>query len=134
MKINHVILDAGPLVAFLLAKDSLHEWAAGLFASLPLPFLTCEAVLSETFHRLRRDGKATGALCELIDDDAFSVAPTASLSTVARYVVQYRVDFADACLVALSEHFPAATVVTTDKRDFTLMRRFGKEPIPFIAP
>jgi predicted nucleic acid-binding protein len=134
MKIDRVILDTGPLVAVLSAKDSLHEWAVKLFNDLPLPSLTCEAVLSETFFRLRKDEKATGALCTMIDSGAFRVVPVASMGGVARYVVQYRVDFADACLVALSENFPTATIVTTDQRDFAVMRRFGRERMPFIAP
>jgi hypothetical protein len=83
---------------------------------------------------LRKDDKATGALCAMIDSGAFRVVPVASMGGIARYVVQYHVDFADACLVALSENFPTATIVTTDKRDFGIMRRFGKERIPFIAP
>jgi predicted nucleic acid-binding protein len=134
MKIERVILDTGPLVAVLSAKDSLHEWAVKLFNDLPLPGLTCEAVLSETFFRLRNDDKATGALCAMIESGAFRVIPVVSIGGIARYVVQYRVDFADACLVALSENFPTATIVTTDRRDFSTMRRFGKERIPFIAP
>jgi hypothetical protein len=70
----------------------------------------------------------------MIDRAAFRAIPVVSMGGVARYVVQYRVDFADACLVALSENFPTATIVTTDKRDFSIMRRFGRERIPFIAP
>ena len=134
MKIDRVIFDTGPLVAVLSAKDALHEWAVELFSDLPSPGLTCEAVLSETFFRLRKDDKAKGALCAMIDSGAFRVIPVASMGGIARYVMQYRVDFADACLVALSENFPTATIVTTDKRDFAIMRRFGKERIPFIAP
>jgi uncharacterized protein len=134
MRINEAILDAGPLVAALSARDALHRWAVKLFAELPLPCLTCEAVLSETFFRVRKDDKAAAALCEMIDGGAFRIVPIVTLGGVARYVVRYRIDFADACLVSLSENFPAATVITTDSRHFSFLRRFGKEPIPFIAP
>ena len=134
MRINEAILDAGPLVAVLSAKDALHGWAVKLFEELPLSCLTCEGVLSETFFRIRKDEKAAQALCEMIDGGAFRVVPIVTMGGVARYVVRYRVDFADACLVALSESFPAATVVTTDRRDFSILRRFGREPIPFVAP
>src|SRR5216684_2970877 len=92
MKIDRVIFDTGPLVAVLSAKDSLHEWAVELFSDLPSPGLTCEAVLSETFFRLRKDDKATGALCAMIDSGAFRVIPVASMGGIARYVMQYRVD------------------------------------------
>jgi len=134
MRTKETILDAGPLVAFLSVKDALHDWAVKVFADLPLPFFTCEAVLSETFFRIRKDEKAVLSLCEMIDGGAFRVVPIAALGGVARYVVRYQVDFADACLVSLSETFPAATVVTTDNRDFSFLKRFGKEPIPFIGP
>jgi predicted nucleic acid-binding protein len=134
MRINEAILDAGPLVAVLSAKDSFHDWALRLFKDLPLPCITCEAVLSEVFFRLRKDGKAAKALCEMIDGGAFRIVPIPTLGGVARYVVRYQVDLADACLVALSESFPGATVVTTDRRDFSILRRFGREPIPFAAP
>jgi uncharacterized protein len=134
MKISEAIMDTGPLVAALSAKDAFHGWAGAIFRDLPLPCLTCEAVLSEAFFRLRKDDRATGALCEMIDESAFKVLPVRTLGAVARYIGRYRVDFADACLVALSEQFPAAIVVTIDRRDFTVLRRFGREPIPFIAP
>jgi predicted nucleic acid-binding protein len=134
MKIREVILDAGPLVAVLSARDDLHAWARQLFSDLPLPCVTCEAVLSEAFFRLRHDENAMMALSEMIDGGAFQVTPIGSLSAVGRCVIRYRVDFADACLVALSEQFPNATVVTTDRRDFSVLRRFGKERIPFLAP
>jgi predicted nucleic acid-binding protein len=90
--------------------------------------------LSETFFRLRKNDVATAGLCELIDESAFRILPVRTLGAVARYIARYRVDFADACLVALSEQFPAATLVTIDRRDFTVLRRFGREAIPFLAP
>jgi predicted nucleic acid-binding protein len=134
MKISEVIMDTGPLVAALSAKDEFHGWAQGLLHELPVPWVTCEAVLSEAFFRLRKNEAATASLCELIDDSAFKILPVRALGAVARYIARYRVDFADACLVALSEQFPAATLVTIDRRDFTILRRFGREAIPFIAP
>ena len=134
MRINDAILDSGPLVAVLSARDSLHGWATKLFASLPIPCVTCESVLSETFFRIKKDEKATAALSEMIDGGAFRIMPVVSLGAIARYVVRHRIDFADACLVALSEQIPTAAVITTDRRDFVVLRRFGKEPIPFVAP
>jgi hypothetical protein len=42
--------------------------------------------------------------------------------------------FADACLVRLAELHPAASVLTTDTRDFSIYRRNGKERLQLIAP
>jgi hypothetical protein len=41
---------------------------------------------------------------------------------------------ADACIVRLSEILPKAVVYTTDKRDFSVHRRKGKETINTITP
>jgi hypothetical protein len=51
--INSVLLDTGPLVAFLNRHDDAHEWAVARFKEIEPPFLTCEAVLSETIHLLQ---------------------------------------------------------------------------------
>jgi hypothetical protein len=35
-----VIIDTGPMVAFLVADDLYHTWAVDRFAELPAPYLT----------------------------------------------------------------------------------------------
>jgi uncharacterized protein len=42
-----VIVDTGPLVAFLNANDSHHKWARESLMTVEPPLLTCQAVLSE---------------------------------------------------------------------------------------
>jgi hypothetical protein len=41
--------------------------------------------------------------------------------------------YADACIVRLSERFPAADVITVDS-DFEIYRRNGRQSIPLVAP
>jgi uncharacterized protein len=48
-----VIVDAGPLVAYLQKGDQDHDWAVEQFQWLHAPLLTCDAVLSEAFYLLR---------------------------------------------------------------------------------
>ena len=45
-----------------------------------------------------------------------------------------RMDFADACLVCMSEQSRVCKVVTVDRADFIVYRRNGKEPIPLLLP
>ena len=45
-----------------------------------------------------------------------------------------RMDLADASIVRLSELHPRAKVLTVDKADFKIYRRFGREPIPCDFP
>lgn len=134
MRNSLTILDSGPLVAALSKSDAHHAWACDQLRHAALPCLTCEAVLSETFFRIRSDGKAGRALAAMIDENAFKLVPMRTAGAIARTVLRYRVDFADACLVALSEDYPSATILTIDRRDFSILRRFGNERIPFVAP
>ncbi len=43
-------------------------------------------------------------------------------------------DFADLCLVRMSELNPKHSVITVDEKDFGIYRRNGRETIPLIIP
>ncbi len=45
-----------------------------------------------------------------------------------------RMDAADASLVILSEIHRNANIITTDRRDFSVYRRFGNRRLPVILP
>ena len=45
-----------------------------------------------------------------------------------------RMDAADASLVVLSEVHRRASIITTDRRDFTVYRRYGRYRLPVILP
>lgn len=45
-----------------------------------------------------------------------------------------RMQFADACVARLSEIVPDALVYTTDRRDFAIYRRRGRELIKTVMP
>jgi len=47
MKSKKVIIDTGPLVAFLNKRDTYHDWAYSQISILAPPIITSEAVLSE---------------------------------------------------------------------------------------
>lgn len=50
-------------------------------------------------------------------------------------MVKYdRVDAADASLVVLSEIHRNAKIITTDRRDFSIYRRFGRHRLPVSLP
>ena len=42
-----VLVDTGPLVAFLNRRDRFHDWTAAQWNQIAAPMLTCEAVVSE---------------------------------------------------------------------------------------
>jgi hypothetical protein len=43
-------------------------------------------------------------------------------------------DFCDLCVVRMSEPFPEHRVATVDRRDFSIYRRFTRQPIPITFP
>jgi predicted nucleic acid-binding protein len=45
---QRVIVDTGPLVALLAARDHRHDWTRQRLAEIAPPLITCEAVISET--------------------------------------------------------------------------------------
>lgn len=45
-----------------------------------------------------------------------------------------RMDLADATLVALSEQYPRAKLITIGRTDFTIYRRKDGKPVPCIMP
>lgn len=64
-----VILDTGPLVAYLSQGDDYHDWAVERFDSLAPLFWTCEAVLTEVAYLVRSDPKAMRLIGRFLDND-----------------------------------------------------------------
>ena len=47
-----VLVNTGPLVAFLNRRDRFHDWTAAQWNQIAAPMLTCEAVVSEVCYLL----------------------------------------------------------------------------------
>ena len=127
------IADTGFIVALRGKSKSEREWSSGLFRELGAPFLTCEAVLTEAAHLL-----APELVARLVKEGDFKVVfeVQQQIQPVWSLLKRYspRMDFADACVVRMSELFPDCQVVTADRTDFSFYRRFGSEPIPALFP
>lgn len=132
------ILDTGPLVGALDADDQWHAWAAKEFAGIRQPALTCDAVISEACFLLRTAPDAREKIFTLIERGVLRVVPILpdESPTVRALLSRYgeRMDYADACLIRLSELHRKHTVVTTDADDFRIYRRFGKQALLLRVP
>lgn len=133
-----VIVDTGPLVAFLRRDDSHHAWVTAQLTSLDPPLITCEAVLSEAAFLLRRVPRGPDALLALVRRKLVRVPfqLEAELPAIERLVGRYAnvpMSLADACLVRMSETHAGSVVLTLDS-DFRTYRRHGRNVIPLIAP
>jgi predicted nucleic acid-binding protein len=133
-----VVIDSGAIVAALRQHDQHHAWARAHFEAEQEPFVTCEAVISESFFLLERARGGKEALCGLLErsviavDFSFTDQQVETLRLVRRYH-DNPMSFADACLVRMVEQSHDAVVFTTDS-DFRTYRKNGRQIIPLIMP
>jgi predicted nucleic acid-binding protein len=135
---DQIILDTGPLVAFLNSRDKHHDWAVANFGQIQPPLLTCEAVISEACFLLRSWPHGAGSVFELLDrkvlEIAFSLAD--QLDPVSRLLRKYAnvpSSLADACLVRMAELHERSSVFTLDA-DFRIYRKHQRKAIPLLTP
>jgi uncharacterized protein len=133
-----VIVDAGPLVAYLKRDEEDHAWVVAQLKDLRRPLLTCEAVLSEAFFLLRGVHDGPSRLLELLERGLvvpdFTVRiQLAAIGQLMRRYESVPMSLADACLVRMSELAKDAVVFTLDS-DFRIYRRHGRQAIPLLFP
>lgn len=126
------LLDTSALVALLSQDDEGHEAVVEYLQAFRGRLMTTEAVLTEGLHLLRPfHGGADACLTFFLRGAAVLVPSTIdSLRRCRDIMVRYSdlpADYADATLIALSEEVGSRTVVTLDRRDFSVYRdRAGK--------
>src|SRR5437899_12559336 len=70
---GRVLLDTGPLVAYLDRSDQFHDWAREQFQQIKSPQLTCEPVLAEACHLLRKVPASHQAVLHLVSRQSVSI-------------------------------------------------------------
>lgn len=140
-----IFFDTGVILAALNADDEHHIWAKNVIKNHKPPFLACEAVLTEAAYSLRTKLKSQGDVKKAFES-------LKALLQIKMLVIDFEVkrhykrifelmneyapnmDFADACVVVMTELVENPKVFTVDVRDFSTYRRFGNGFIPFEAP
>ena len=132
-----VIFDTGPLVAWFCPRDQHHLWARQSFEQISGGGLICEAVLAEVCHLVAKDGIARGRVLEFVErgglNSVFLGGELPALRELLNRYADTPMDFADACVVRMSEIYNESAVCTTDG-DFRFFRKNNREPIPLLAP
>lgn len=133
-----VIVDTGPLVAFLNRRDTHHGWAQRMLAEIEPPLLTCEAVLSEACFLVRKLDGGAWSILQLVArglvTTPFRLAEeTTRVQALLKSYANVPMSLADACLVAMAERHSKSTVLTTDS-DFTIYRKNGRQAVPALLP
>lgn len=133
-----VLVDTGPLVALLNARERRHAWVSAQLSTIPAPLFTCEPVLSEADHLLRRGGAKAGLILALLQRGVLRIGLNLAeqATAVARLQAKYHdipASLADACIVRMSELYEPCVVLTFDS-DFRIYRRNGRQAIPLLLP
>jgi predicted nucleic acid-binding protein len=138
MAATRVLVDTGPLVAYLNRRDRHHAWAVECWKALSDPLWTCEAVISEAVFLLQSEGADLNPVLQLVERQLVRLDFTIDdhRADVFRLLRKYRdqpMSVADACLVRMAELADQSQVFTTD-RDFLVYRRKGRHTIPLLSP
>jgi uncharacterized protein len=124
-----VLIDTGPLVAYLNRRDAYSARCAAAFAEIAPPLYTCWPVLTEAAHLLRTQGGLylVEKLLHSCGTGFLEILPLTSFDAhgIAEFLDKYhdhKPDLADAALVYLAERESIENVFTLDLTDFSIYR------------
>ena len=122
------LLDTGPLVAYLDARDPEHEVVAAWLDGYSGQLLTTSAVITEAMHFISASREGPELLAEFVDlteTRVFDCAQPAQLRNAVALMQKYAdapMDFADASLVLLGEKAGVRDILTLDRCGFSTYR------------
>ena len=138
MKKKRIILDTGPIVAFLNKSDYFNEWTITQFSQLTPPFFTCESVISEVCFLLRHTENGPQNAFKLLERELIKISFNleSEVTSVFSLLKKYKdvpMSLADACLVRMSEQISDSIIFTLDS-DFKIYRKDKRKVIPVMIP
>jgi uncharacterized protein len=124
-----VLIDTGPLVAYLNKRDAHNAECAAAMAGIAPPLYTCWPVLTEAAHLLLTQGGLylVDRLLRSCGTGFLDILPLTTFDAhlMAEFLDKYRdqtPDLADAALVYLAERESIENVFTLDRTDFSIYR------------
>jgi predicted nucleic acid-binding protein len=132
-----VLLDTGPLVAYLTERDAYHDWAVDTFGGVDSPAITCEPVLTEAAFLIVRNGQpATLVLDYALESEIrIGLQLEGEMEAIRALMQRYEnvpMSLADACLVRLAE-MTGLPICTLDQ-DFAIYRTSRRRALNLIMP
>jgi uncharacterized protein len=134
---DHALIDTGVIVAALSARDSMHDVCRRALAKVRAPLLTCWPVITEAAWLLRRVPRGVPSLMDLMIEGVIEPAeldPTAP-KWIKKFIKQYAdqsPQLADAALMYLAETRGVRTILTLDRRDFSVYRTRDRVPLDIL--
>jgi predicted nucleic acid-binding protein len=122
------LLDTGPLVAYLNAKDAAHTEIVACLDSFSGQLYTTSAVITETMYFVATSVAGPRLLADFVTasgTQVYDFAQPKELREAADLMVKYinvPMDYADATLVLLAEKLGVRDILTLDRRGFSVYR------------
>lgn len=135
---QRIILDTGPLVAFLKRDERYHQWTIEQWKTIEPPLLTCEAVITESCFLMQRIHNGEDAVLKLLKQGIVQINfdLNQDIDPVCQLLSRYSsisMSLADGCLVRMAELNRGSSVLTFDS-DFTIYRKNRNQVIPCLSP
>ena len=133
--LNRVLIDTGPLVAYLDGGDSAHAGVARFLDSFHGQLLTSSAVITEAMYFAAGNPDGPRFLSELVaasEMEVYNVSRPPELHEAVTLMERYSdvpMDFADATLLLLAEGLDMHEILTLDRRGFSAYRTRENRPL-----
>ena len=115
-----VLLDTGPLVALLAARDAAHARATRLFSECAPPLRCCEAVVAEACFLMRKvDSAGPAEVIALGRKGVFEIGLSLdghwdAVEALLKKYADLPISLADACLIRCAEVHSEPRILTFD--------------------
>jgi uncharacterized protein len=137
VKTNRVLVDTGPLVAILVARDANHRRCVAELRRFREPLFTCWPVLTEAAWLLRARPESVLKLLTMPGTDLLRLlslddADAPAIRAILRQYRTLRLQLADAALLHLANREEIDCVFTLDVRDFSVLRTQSKKRLRLL--
>ena len=138
--LKSLLVDTGPLVAYLNSRDPAHDEVAGSLDRFSGQLHTSGAVITEAMHFVAADSRGPALLAEFMTASRMRVhdfAQPAALRAAAVLMAKYSdapMDYADATLVLLAEQLQVLDILTLDRRGFSIYRTRKRRAFEMLQP
>ena len=126
------VIDTGAIIAIVDADEYWHQPCLNALGSVPMPWLTTEAVLTEFFHFVAARSLNVDRAWQFVHSGALALKSMtdSDLPDLHALMSQYAdrpMDFADATLVHLAARESLSVILTVDHDDFETYRIKGRK-------
>ncbi len=132
------LIDTGPLVAYLLARDPSHDQVSACLDDFTGQLATSSAVVTEAMHFVAAAPAGPRRVLDFLHATAtavYDLSTPPALDDVVTLMERYHdtpMDYADGTLVRLAEALDVYDVLTLDRRGFATYRAKRNRPFRLV--